>query len=86
MFAIIGIVVVFGAIVAGYLMEKGKPDGAGAAGRVDHHRRSGAGDAVHRQSHAHYQVDGGRGAERVEGISVWQGALSRHAEDDVRVF
>ena len=32
MFAIIGIVVVFGAIVAGYLMEKGNLARPGAAG------------------------------------------------------
>jgi hypothetical protein len=41
MFAIIGIIVVFGAVIGGFLMEHGEADGADAAERVDHHRGSG---------------------------------------------
>jgi hypothetical protein len=40
MFAIIGIVVVFGCVVAGYLMEHGI-SGLDSAGRTGHHRRCG---------------------------------------------
>ena len=39
MFAIIGIVVVFGCVVAGYLMEHGNHPSAHPARGIDHHRR-----------------------------------------------
>ena len=41
MFAIIGIVVVFGAIVAGYLMEHGNLRVLVQPAELHHHRRSG---------------------------------------------
>ena len=85
MFAILGIVLVFGAVIGGFLMEKGHievllqpAELLIIAGRGNRHASGG-------ESHAHSERNCRRLDGRSEGIAVQQGALSEHAEDDVPV-
>jgi hypothetical protein len=83
MFIIIGIVVVFGAVVGGFLMEHG-PEGADAARGGGDHRRSRDWDAVDRQSDARAE-EHHRGSYRsVRRVEIQQSGVSGNSENDVR--
>ena len=86
MISIIGIVIVLGAIAAGYTMEHGNFQGAAAArGTGDHFRRRG-GNRGDRESTADPDTDRQRAGRRFQRKQVHQGALSGVAQDAVRII
>ena len=85
MFAIIGIVVVFGAVIGGFLMEKGQMAVLLQPAELLIIAGAAAGHAAGGESGARTAVDCEGSDGNPEGIAVYQGALFEHAEDDVPV-
>ncbi len=79
MFAIIGIVIVFGAVLGGYLMEC--PD---TACGVAHHSRGRGGHHPDRKSAAYPQADCGGNCRSIQRVKLYQTTLSRFPEAVLR--
>lgn len=82
MFAIIGILIVFGCVAAGYLMEQATC-GCSSNRRSGDHRWSGNWNRAGRQPIAHHKEDCGRDRWRYRQFEVWQGDLHHYLENDV---
>ncbi len=85
MFAIIGIVMVFGAVIGGFLMEKGHIAVLVQPAELLIICGASIGTLLVANPYAHSEGNHGRPEGRAEGFEVRQEALSEYAEDDVPV-
>ena len=83
MLPIIGIVVVFAAVITGFLMEKGHLLVLFQPSEIGNHRRRGHGNGAGRKSHAHHQGHAGRCDGRIWFVEVQQVEIPGYAKDAV---